>query len=116
MAVSARSGNGLANSSQDEWDFMFKLLLVGNSAVGKTALLFRYCDDTFSEAFISTVGIDFKVKTVYRRDKRIKLQIWDTAGQERYKAITAAYFRGTMGFLMCYDITNWESFNSVRTW
>ena len=93
--------------------------------------LFRYADDSFTSAFVSTVGIDFKVKTVFRHDKRVKLQIWDTAGQERYRTITskilrnkilisirflAAYYRGAMGFILMYDITNEESFNAVQDW
>ncbi|KAF9811026.1 hypothetical protein SFRURICE_001101 [Spodoptera frugiperda] len=69
-----------------------------------------------TSAFVSTVGIDFKVKTVFRHDKRVKLQIWDTAGQERYRTITTAYYRGAMGFILMYDITNEESFNSVQDW
>ncbi|CAB1420330.1 unnamed protein product [Pleuronectes platessa] len=68
------------------------------------------------QPFVSTVGIDFKVKTIYRNDKRIKLQIWDTAGQERYRTITTAYYRGAMGFILMYDITNEESFNAVQDW
>ncbi|CAG7825884.1 unnamed protein product, partial [Allacma fusca] len=72
--------------------------------------------DSFTSAFVSTVGIDFKVKTVFRQDKRVKLQIWDTAGQERYRTITTAYYRGAMGFILMYDITNEESFNSVQDW
>ncbi|XP_055485069.1 ras-related protein Rab-3B isoform X2 [Psammomys obesus] len=87
-----------------------------NSSVGKTSFLFRYADDTFTPAFVSTVGIDFKVKTVYRHEKRVKLQIWDTAGQERYRTITTAYYRGAMGFILMYDITNEESFNAVQDW
>ncbi|XP_035276410.1 ras-related protein Rab-3B-like [Anguilla anguilla] len=98
------------------FDCMFKLLIIGNSSVGKTSFLFRYADDSFSPAFVSTVGIDFKVKTVYRDTKRIKLQIWDTAGQERYRTITTAYYRGAMGFVLMYDITNEESFNAVQDW
>ncbi|KAI6229910.1 hypothetical protein M3Y99_01126900 [Aphelenchoides fujianensis] len=89
---------------------MFKLLIIGNSSVGKTSFLFRYCDDSFTSAFVSTVGIDFKVKTVFRGDKR------DTAGQERYRTITTAYYRGAMGFILMYDITNEDSFNSVQDW
>jgi len=84
--------------------------------VGKTSFLFRYADDSFTSAFVSTVGIDFKVKTVFRNDKRVKLQIWDTAGQERYRTITTAYYRGAMGFILMYDITNEESFNAVQDW
>ncbi|XP_063687507.1 ras-related protein Rab-3-like [Bolinopsis microptera] len=104
------------DANDQTFDYMFKLLIIGNSSVGKTSFLFRYCDNSFTQAFVSTVGIDFKVKTVYRHDKRVKLQIWDTAGQERYRTITTAYYRGAMGFLLMYDITNEESFNAVRDW
>lgn len=68
------------DASDQNFDYMFKLLIIGNSSVGKTSFLFRYVDDTFTPAFVSTVGIDFKVKTVYRNDKRVKLQIWVSAG------------------------------------
>eukprot|EP00731_Ephydatia_muelleri_P018920 Em0011g960a len=95
---------------------MYKVLIVGNSAVGKTAFLVRYCDETFLPAFVSTVGIDFKVKTLIRNDKRVKLQIWDTAGQERYRTITTAYYRGAMGFIIMFDLTNEDSFLAVKKW
>lgn len=104
------------DAADQNFDYMFKLLIIGNSSVGKTSFLFRYADDSFTPAFVSTVGIDFKVKTVFRNDKRIKLQIWDTAGQERYRTITTAYYRGAMGFLLMYDITNQDSFNAVQDW
>ncbi|KAB5523512.1 hypothetical protein PDJAM_G00160020 [Pangasius djambal] len=104
------------DAADQNFDYMFKLLIIGNSSVGKTSFLFRYADDSFTSAFVSTVGIDFKVKTVYRNEKRIKLQIWDTAGQERYRTITTAYYRGAMGFLLMYDITNQESFYAVQDW
>ncbi|KAF4021797.1 hypothetical protein G4228_013853 [Cervus hanglu yarkandensis] len=107
---------GVKDASDQNFDYMFKLLIIGNSSVGKTSFLFRYADDTFTPAFVSTVGIDFKVKTVYRHEKRVKLQIWDTAGQERYRTITTAYYRGAMGFILMYDITNEESFNAVQDW
>ena len=110
------SGTDSQNQQSQNFDYMFKLLIIGNSSVGKTSFLFRYCDDSFTSAFVSTVGIDFKVKTVFKGDKRIKLQIWDTAGQERYRTITTAYYRGAMGFILMYDITNEESFNSVQDW
>lgn len=71
----AQSGGQNATTDQN-FDYMFKLLIIGNSSVGKTSFLFRYCDDSFTSAFVSTVGIDFKVKTVFRGDKRVKLQIW----------------------------------------
>jgi Ras-related protein Rab-3C len=105
------------NSTTDQhFDYMFKILIIGNSSVGKTSFLFRYADNSFTSAFVSTVGIDFKVKTVIRKEKRMKLQIWDTAGQERYRTITTAYYRGAMGFILMYDVTNEDSFNSVQDW
>ncbi|XP_017346709.1 ras-related protein Rab-3A [Ictalurus punctatus] len=107
---------GHRDSVDQNFDYMFKILIIGNSSVGKTSFLFRYADDSFTPAFVSTVGIDFKVKTIYRNDKRIKLQIWDTAGQERYRTITTAYYRGAMGFILMYDITNEESFSAVQDW
>ncbi|XP_056101125.1 RAB3D, member RAS oncogene family, a [Rhinichthys klamathensis goyatoka] len=117
------SANDTRNQTQvqkdvadQNFDYMFKLLIIGNSSVGKTSFLFRFADDSFTSAFVSTVGIDFKVKTVYRKEKRVKLQIWDTAGQERYRTITTAYYRGAMGFLLMYDITNLESFYAVQDW
>lgn len=104
------------NTTDQHFDYMFKILIIGNSSVGKTSFLFRYADDSFTSAFVSTVGIDFKVKTVIRREKRMKLQIWDTAGQERYRTITTAYYRGAMGFILMYDVTNEDSFSSVQDW
>ncbi|KAK2509647.1 hypothetical protein MC885_007458, partial [Smutsia gigantea] len=116
MASAGDPPTGPRDAADQNFDYMFKLLLIGNSSVGKTSFLFRYADDSFTPAFVSTVGIDFKVKTVYRHDKRIKLQIWDTAGQERYRTITTAYYRGAMGFLLMYDVTNQESFTAVQDW
>ncbi|XP_006626873.1 ras-related protein Rab-3C isoform X1 [Lepisosteus oculatus] len=116
MAAAQDAKFGQKETSDQNFDYMFKLLIIGNSSVGKTSFLFRYADDSFTSAFVSTVGIDFKVKTVYKNDKRIKLQIWDTAGQERYRTITTAYYRGAMGFILMYDITNEESFSAVQDW
>ncbi|CAI5777179.1 ras-related protein Rab-3B [Podarcis lilfordi] len=116
MASVTDARYGHKDASDQNFDYMFKLLIIGNSSVGKTSFLFRYADDTFTPAFVSTVGIDFKVKTVYRNDKRVKLQIWDTAGQERYRTITTAYYRGAMGFILMYDITCEESFNAIQDW
>nr|ALT32077.1 putative Ras-related protein Rab-3 [Hypsibius dujardini] len=93
MGQNAGNGKWQKDAADQNFDYMFKLLIIGNSSVGKTSFLFRYADDSFTSAFVSTVGIDFKVKTVYRNDKRVKLQIWDTAGQERYRTITTAYYR-----------------------
>lgn len=112
----AADGRWQTDAADQNFDYMFKLLIIGNSSVGKTSFLFRYSDDSFTSSFVSTVGIDFKVKTVHQQDKRIKLQIWDTAGQERYRTITTAYYRGAMGFILMYDITNDDSFNAVQDW
>lgn len=76
MASATDARYGQKESSDQNFDYMFKILIIGNSSVGKTSFLFRYADDSFTPAFVSTVGIDFKVKTIYRNDKRIKLQIW----------------------------------------
>lgn len=76
MASATDNRYGQKESSDQNFDYMFKILIIGNSSVGKTSFLFRYADDSFTPAFVSTVGIDFKVKTIYRNDKRIKLQIW----------------------------------------
>uniref|UniRef100_A0A7S2V1J6 Ras-related protein Rab-8A n=1 Tax=Fibrocapsa japonica TaxID=94617 RepID=A0A7S2V1J6_9STRA len=93
-----------------------KLLMIGDSGVGKTCLLLRYANSSFSQTFITTIGIDFKIKTIDLDGKRIKLQIWDTAGQERFRTITTSYFRGAQGILLVYDVTDRKSFNSIRNW
>lgn len=98
------------------YDFLIKLLLIGDSGVGKSCLLTRFCDDTFSPSFITTIGIDFKIRTIELDGKRIKLQIWDTAGQERFRTITTAYYRGAMGILLVYDVTDPKSFENIDTW
>ena len=93
-----------------------KLLMIGDSGVGKSCLLLRFSDDSFSTNFITTIGIDFKLKTVEIDGKRVKLQIWDTAGQERFRTITTAYYRGAMGVLLVYDISDEQSFLNIRNW
>ncbi|CAE6368586.1 unnamed protein product [Rhizoctonia solani] len=98
------------------YDFLIKLLLIGDSGVGKSCLLLRFCDDAWTPSFITTIGIDFKIRTIELDGKRIKLQIWDTAGQERFRTITTAYYRGAMGILLVYDVTDEKSFNNIRTW
>jgi len=86
------------------------------AGVGKSCLLLRYADDSFQSSFITTIGIDFKIKTIELNGKRVKLQIWDTAGQERFRTITTAYYRGAMGILLVYDVTDADSFENVRNW
>lgn len=98
------------------YDFLIKLLLIGDSGVGKSCLLLRFCDDAWTPSFITTIGIDFKIRTIELDGKRIKLQIWDTAGQERFRTITTAYYRGAMGILLVFDVTDQKSFENVRTW
>ena len=90
--------------------------LIGDSGVGKSCLLFRFADDTYQESYISTIGVDFKIRTVELEGKTIKLQIWDTAGQERFRTITSSYYRGAHGIIVVYDVTDQESFNNVKTW
>jgi small GTP-binding protein len=97
-------------------DFMFKLLIVGESGVGKTCMLVRFSDNVFDADCLSTIGVDFKVKQIEVDGQRVKLQIWDSAGQERFRNITSSYYRNCSGIIIVYDVTKLESFNKVTEW
>ncbi|XP_061107831.1 EF-hand calcium-binding domain-containing protein 4B isoform X1 [Conger conger] len=97
-------------------DRLFKIVLVGNSSVGKTSLLRRFCDDCFYPGTSATVGIDYSVKTLIVENNKVALQMWDTAGQERYRSITKQFFRKADGVVVMYDITSVQTFTAVRQW
>mmetsp|Transcript_17326 Transcript_17326/g.37541 ORF Transcript_17326/g.37541 Transcript_17326/m.37541 type:complete len:215 (+) Transcript_17326:270-914(+) len=104
------------SSKSKDYDYLFKLVLIGDSGVGKSCLLLRFADDAFTESYISTIGVDFRFRTVKMGKKTVKLQIWDTAGQERFRTITSAYYRGADGIIMVYDTTSSDSFDHVNDW
>nr|WDA42974.1 RABA3 [Fagopyrum tataricum] len=97
-------------------DYVFKVVVVGDSAVGKTQVLSRFAKNEFTLDSKSTIGVEFQTRTLTVRSKVIKAQIWDTAGQERYRAVTSAYYRGALGAMMVYDITKRQSFDHVARW
>lgn len=99
-----------------KYDNLFKLLIIGESGVGKTCLLLRFTDDSFTANHLTTIGIDFKIKIINLEEKLIKLQIWDTAGQERFRTITKTYYKGAHGIILTYDVTDENSFKNIRTW
>jgi len=103
-------------ASHDEWDYLYKVVLIGDSGVGKSNLLSRFTKDEFNLESKSTIGVEFASKELEIEGKKVKAQIWDTAGQERYRAITSAYYRGAVGALLVYDITKHVSFVDVERW
>ena len=103
--------------SNDEIDIVFKILLLGDTEVGKSSFLMRYSDNVFVENYIATIGLDYKLKNVkLDSGKTIKVQLWDTAGQEKYRTIAKNYFKGSHGILLLYDVTKVNSFENVREW
>ena len=105
-----------SKSSDQDYEFIFKVLLLGNSNVGKSSLFLRFVDDIWNDTFVPTIGVDFKIKTFEIDSKKIKMQIWDTAGQERFKNIIASYYRGAHGILLLYDVTDKDSFKNLSNW
>jgi len=101
---------------KERYDYQYKILMLGDSGSGKTSILIRYTNDTFTPTFITTIGIDFKIKTIKIEDKILKLQIWDTAGQERFRSITESYYRGAYAIVLLYDVTNRNTFLNIKNW
>ncbi|CAF9927545.1 MAG: Ras- protein Rab-11A [Heterodermia speciosa] len=102
--------------ANDEYDFLFKVVLIGDSGVGKSNLLSRFTRNEFNLDSKSTIGVEFATRSIQVDAKTIKAQIWDTAGQERYRAITSAYYRGAVGALLVYDISKHQTYENVQRW
>ena len=105
-----------SSTGDTDYEFIFKVLLLGNSNVGKSSLFLRFVDDIWNDTFVPTIGVDFKIKTFEIDSKKIKMQMWDTAGQERFKNIIASYYRGAHGILLLYDVTDKDSFKNLSNW
>lgn len=106
----------MAKPAEPEYDYLCKLLLIGDSGVGKSNILIRFADDDFKEDHLATLGVDFKICTRDIEGKIVKMALWDTAGQERFRVITSSYYRGSHGIMVVYDVTDRQSFNHVRMW
>ncbi|XP_041697486.1 ras-related protein Rab-18-B [Coregonus clupeaformis] len=100
----------------DEVLTTLKILIIGESGVGKSSLLLRFTDDTFDQELAATIGVDFKVKTIAVDGNRAKLAIWDTAGQERFRTLTPSYYRGAQGVILVYDVTKRVTFTKLENW
>ena len=101
---------------EDDYDMIFKIILIGDSSVGKTNIMNKYLKNQFKEDSRATVGVEFGSKQFVIDNRKIKAQIWDTAGQERYRAVTSAYYKGAKGAFIVYDVTRKETFDSVNRW
>jgi Ras-related protein Rab-1A len=104
------------NAIEQDFDEKIKLMILGDSSVGKSSILRKYCKNEFLDKYITTIGIDFQIKNLTINNKKIKLQVWDTAGQERYRVVTKNYFNTSDGFIIIYDITNRETFTNINNW
>ena len=101
---------------KEPYDFLFKMILIGDSSVGKSNILLKYLKDQFDPNSRATVGVEFGTKNITLNNKKIKIQIWDTAGQERYRSITSAYYKGAKGAFIVYDITRKTTFENIDKW
>ena len=110
------SNNSNKSSNPSDYQYIFKLILIGNSGVGKSSIIQRYMKNTFEESYKCTIGVDFLMKTLNLNGKTVKLQLWDTAGQEKYKSMVASYYRGANVALVVFDITSHASFDSLPVW
>uniref|UniRef100_A0A9I9DUB4 Ras-related protein RABA4c n=1 Tax=Cucumis melo TaxID=3656 RepID=A0A9I9DUB4_CUCME len=108
--------SNLQSNFNQKIDYVFKVVLIGDSAVGKSQLLSRFARNEFSLDSKATIGVEFQTKTLNIDQKAIKAQIWDTAGQERYRAVTSAYYRGAVGAMLVYDMTKRQSFDHIARW
>ncbi|XP_065870694.1 ras-related protein RABA2a [Euphorbia lathyris] len=106
----------MARRPDEEYDYLFKVVLIGDSGVGKSNLLSRFTRNEFCLESKSTIGVEFATRTLQVEGRTVKAQIWDTAGQERYRAITSAYYRGALGALLVYDVTKPTTFDNVSRW
>ena len=102
--------------TDETYEKLFKILLLGDSSVGKSSLFLSFMDKSWNETFVPTIGVDFKIKTINVNNMNIKYQVWDTAGQERFRTIISSYYKGAHGILLVYDITLKESFESLNDW
>ena len=100
----------------EEYDLLLKILLLGDLNSGKSCLLLRFADQNCHQTYISTIGVDFKIRTVEIGNKTVKLQIWDTAGQEKFRTITSSYYRGAQGIIVVFSVTNEQTFRGVEGW
>ena len=114
-AAAARADEDAMRSAQG-FDFLFKVVVIGDSGVGKSCLLIRFAEDKFSEEHVSTIGVDFTNRTVDVGGDMVKLQLWDTAGQERFRTVTSTYYRGAQGIVVIFDVTERRSFETIRAW
>ena len=97
-------------------EFLFKILLLGDSGVGKSSIILRYIENNFSQNLMNSIGVDFKLKNIEVKGKKVKLQVWDTAGQERFRTITTSYYKGAQAIIVVFDITDRDSFEHVKNW